>query len=617
VSYPLSAIVGQQDLLLALSLLAVQPAIGGVLVQGDKGSAKSTTARALAELLPPRPDGEAAPFVTLPLGATEDRVIGTLDLEKALRGEKALQPGLVREAHGGVLYIDEVNLLADHLVDVLLDVAAMGVNRVQREGLAVEHAAVFALIGTMNPEEGNLRPQFLDRFGLCVNVEAPHDPRVRVEIVRRRVRYEHDPASFTREWREQQETFRKRLRAARERFARVHLPDDLLLSISELCQSAGVRSLRADLVLHRAARALAALEGRDEVTLGDVKRVAPLVLTHRRRQHPGQPHGGEDLQDLLDRLEPPPPGSESKLHEPGPSGHAPEDAPGDAHDEHDGEDEQADHGEAEAPAEATFGVQVAGTPRPIELTGLPALQTGRRGASQDTTRGRAVRARPADAPTSLAVPATLTRAAERSALHGESFRVTRADLHEYVREGRVGTRVLFVVDASGSMGARARMEAVKGAALALLGDAYARRDEVGVITFRGVEAALTLPFTRDLDTARHALEALPTGGRTPLAHALTLARDLAHAGGASTLLVVLTDGRGNVPLPGGGDAWAQTLDAAARLRGIPALVLDTEQGLTRTGRAAEVAAAMNAESLTLEALTAEHLTLTLRGRVGT
>ena len=246
---------------------------------------------------------------------------------------------------------------------------------------------------------------------------------------------------------------------------------------------------------------------------------------------------------------------------------------------------------------------------------MPALQDGRRSFARDVPRGRTVRVQPATTPASLAVTATVVSAAQRSALNGEPFHVTRADLHEHVREGRVGSRILFVVDASGSMGAKARMEAVKGAALALLEDAYARRDEVGVITFRGIGAEVVLPFTRDVDTARVALEGLPTGGRTPLAHALTLVCELTRLASGNVLLVLLTDGRGNVPLPGGGDAWAQTLDAAARLHGLPALVLDTESGVLRTGRAADVARALGAECLTLEHLSAEHLTLTLRGRV--
>ena len=279
--YPLSAVAHQPQLLLALSLLAVCPAIGGLLIRGDKGAAKSTAARGLATLLP-----AGGPFVNLPLGATEDRVVGTLDLEAALRGEARLQPGLLAQANGGLLYIDEVNLLPDHLVDVLLDAAALGVVRVQRDSLSAEQPARFALVGSMNPEEGRLRPQFLDRFGLCVDVHAPPGASERAEIIRRRMSFEADPAAFSERWQPQETALAARLRAAHALFPAVRVPDESLETIAGLTTGAGVRSLRADLVLHRAARAHAALEGRVTVTGADLHAVAPLVLLHRAE--PGQ-----------------------------------------------------------------------------------------------------------------------------------------------------------------------------------------------------------------------------------------------------------------------------------------------------------------------------------------
>ena len=289
--FPLSAVAHQPDLTLALSLLAVSPALGGLLIRGDRGAAKSTSARALAALLPAHAEGlpahadGTAPFVNLPLGAGEERVVGTLDLDAALRGEARLKPGLIAQAHGGVLYIDEVNLLPDHLVDVLLDAAAMGVHRVERDGLSVTAPARFALVGSMNPEEGSLRPQFLDRFGLCVDVQAPTAPGERAEIVRRRLAFDADPAAFTRSWAGAEADLHARLDAARGRLAQVTVPDALLIRIADHAAAAGVRSLRADLVLYRAACALAALEGRLSVTAADVDRAAPLVLTHRRVPH--------------------------------------------------------------------------------------------------------------------------------------------------------------------------------------------------------------------------------------------------------------------------------------------------------------------------------------------
>ena len=272
-AFPFSAVVGHDDAKLALLLAAIDPAIGGVLLRGQKGSAKTTLARGLAALLPGN-----APFVDLPLGATEDRLIGTLDLGAVLAGEgRRFEPGLLAAAHGGVLYVDEVNLLPDHLVDVLLDVAASGVNRVEREGISHEHPARFVLTGSMNPEEGELRPQLLDRFGLAVEVMTATDPVERAEAVRRRLTFDADPAAVARQHARAAQELGARL--ARTRSARV--PDALVVRIGALCAAAGVDGLRADLVISRAAAALAGWDGRDDAAVDDVRRVAPLALAHR------------------------------------------------------------------------------------------------------------------------------------------------------------------------------------------------------------------------------------------------------------------------------------------------------------------------------------------------
>lgn len=318
-AFPFSAIVGQDEMKLALLIAAVDPTIGGVLVFGDRGTGKSTTVRALAALLPPMravvgcpygcdpgataglcerctgPKGRGpvksrlvpVPVVDLPLGATEDRVVGALDLEKALaHGVKAFEPGLLARAHRGFLYIDEVNLLEDHLVDVLLDVAASGENVVEREGLSVRHPARFVLIGSGNPEEGELRPQLLDRFGLSVEVKTPADLAVRVEVVRRRDEFDRDPAGFAARWKREDAKLRRRILAARERLASVAVPDEALGRAAELCMRLGTDGLRGELTLMRAARALASLEGDPAVGDAHLRRVAPAALRHRLRRNP-------------------------------------------------------------------------------------------------------------------------------------------------------------------------------------------------------------------------------------------------------------------------------------------------------------------------------------------
>ncbi|AHE55367.1 ATP-binding protein [Sphingomonas sanxanigenens] len=299
VSYPFSAIVGQEEMKLALLVAAIDPRIGGVMVFGDRGTGKSTAVRALAALLPPVPAAKAGyqdgtprkgtvpvPFVDLPLGATEDRVVGALDLERALgAGVKAFEPGLLARAHGGFLYIDEVNLLEDHIVDLLLDVATSGENVVEREGLSVRHPARFVLIGSGNPEEGELRPQLLDRFGLSVEVRTPQDLVQRVEILRRCDAFEREPAAFVETWRRAERKTLKRIAAGRAALATVTVPDDVLTLASRLCISVGADGLRGELTLMRSARALAAFDGAPAATADHVARVAPLALRHRLRRN--------------------------------------------------------------------------------------------------------------------------------------------------------------------------------------------------------------------------------------------------------------------------------------------------------------------------------------------
>jgi magnesium chelatase subunit I len=316
--FPFAAIVGQDDMKLAFLIAAVDPSVGGVLVFGDRGTGKSTAVRGLADLLPrmrvvvgcpyncdpAKPAGlcvacnkgksekiRAAlvpvPVVDLPLGATEDRVVGALDLERALAsGEKAFEPGLLAKANRGFLYIDEANLLEDHLVDLLLDVAASGENVIEREGLSVRHPARFVLIGSGNPEEGELRPQLLDRFGLAVDVKTPTDIPARVQVVRRRDEFERDPVAFAKKWDKENQKLRKKIVAAREAVSTIVAPDETLENVAKLCVSLGTDGLRSELTLIRAARALAAYEGDETVSIAHLRRIAPSALRHRLRRNP-------------------------------------------------------------------------------------------------------------------------------------------------------------------------------------------------------------------------------------------------------------------------------------------------------------------------------------------
>lgn len=642
--YPFAALVGQEKLKRALLLCAINPSIGGLLIRGEKGTAKSTAARGLAEIMPPIPKNEIlkniqendsqdicgecpvdideipVPFVNLPLGATEDRVLGSLDLEGILsEKKKRLQPGLLAEAHRGILYIDEVNLLPDHLVDVLLDVAAMGVNTIQRDGLSESHPAKFTLIGTMNPEEGNLRPQFLDRFGLMVDVEAPRDVAERTEVVRRRITFENNPDAFSALWTNNQKALQNQIKTAQKLLPDVVLPDGLLTLISQLCTELNVTSLRADIVMYKTAITLAALDKRTTATSEDVRQAAALALVHRQRKKPfeGNSKGDNRLDERMQQEQPETPNKPHPQNQP------------ESRPEADPQiksllpqNDQDENQEMPAPKqEQVFGISSELEAPNFKLDINPVahqMPEGRRSQAIHTNRGPELRAIPNQSPSDIAVTATIQSAIIRDQ---EDFQITRNDLHQKVRKGKTGNLILFVVDASGSMAASSRMEAVKGSVLSLLTDAYQRRDMVGVISFRGVEAQLLLEPTYSVEQAEQAMQHLPTGGRTPLPHALQLAAQVISKlnpdKDLKPLLVVLSDGKANVPLHGGGDAWQQTLQLSGQLfqANIPALVLDTENDYLRFGRAAEMAKVMGAECLSLEALSSENITVTVSGRI--
>jgi magnesium chelatase subunit D len=573
--FPFSGVVGQDDAQLALLLAAIDPAIGGVLLRGDKGSAKSTLARGLAGLLAPD-----APFVELPIGATEDRVVGSLDLRAALTdGTDRFRPGLLAAAHGGVLYVDEVNLLPDHLVDTLLDVAASGINRVERDGVSHEHPAQFVLLGSMNPEEGELRPQLLDRFGLSVEVRAPHDPALRAEAVRRRLA--HDAG--TPEAGEGDARLRGRLAATRPAL----LADEVVVFAARLAVEVGAESLRADLVLCRAAAALAGWEGRPTTSHDDVARVAPMALAHRRRRRPFEPPTlpPEDLQNALDQA-----GSDEP---------APEDGSGDP----------------SSGAGSSGGTDPTGRWEDLAgdaLSRPPSSQAAvdhrhRPTVVVDDGPGRAIRDRAVDesGPQGLAVLPTVRAALQRRVLDPTGPALQHADLRQPVRARKQGRTVVLAVDASGSMGTRARVEAATGAVLGLLADAYLRRDQVALVAFRGEEAAEALPPTASVELARYRLADLPTGGATPLAEGIAAALDTARRAttkGSVPLLVLLTDGRAT----GHTDALDRSREAAqsVAVNGIDAVVLDAEDGPNRLGLAAELAALMGARHVPLSELTA-------------
>lgn len=645
---PFSAVVGHDDVRRALLLGAVDPGLGGVLLSGEKGTAKTTLVRGLAALLPDVlvvkgcrfscdpsasdpgcPDGPHEPgadaasrparLVELPLGAGDDRVTGSLDVTRVLAGAttaESFTPGLLAAANRGILYVDEVNLLPDALVDLLLDSAATGRVTVEREGISVRHAARFVLIGTMNPEEGELRPQLLDRFGLSVPVVASHDPLERAAAVRARLGFDLDPGLVGSSHAAAEKSTAAAIVAARAALPKVVLDDDQLLRITRACATLGVDGLRGDLVTSRAAMALAAWDGRSWVTDADVREAARLALPHRRRRGPfdSPTLPPEALEDALgpdeSEIEPEP---EPEPEPDGPGAGAPaSDAgagPSAGGSDRDGNDSN------EAAQQRTAAPSTAAAPDEAFAPRL--LQTKRRpgttaGAAGRRSRGISRTGRPVTTVSDTRAPELLptlrAAAAEQSARGrtGSALKIRDSDLRRSVRVGRNANLVVVLVDASGSMAARRRTRSVTTAVLSLLTDAYRRRDRVAVLTFRADEVTTIVPPTSSVDVAAARLENVAVGGRTPLVKGLAGAHELIvregrRDPGRAPLVVVITDGRST-------DLDTEIASAAAALvrTGATCVVVDAEEGPVKLGMAGSLAVRLGGECISLPGLAAAH-----------
>ncbi|WP_373838675.1 putative cobaltochelatase [Methanospirillum sp.] len=643
--YPFSAIVGQDLMKKALLLNAINPRIGGVLIKGEKGTAKSTAARALAHLLPERKVVEGCIFrcdptdlrnvcddcqkrkgvfsiktepmrvVELPISATEDKVVGSLDIEYALKhGESVFEPGVLAKAHRNILYVDEVNLLNDHIVDVLLDAAAMGVNIIEREGISYKHPSSFILIGTMNPEEGDLRPQLLDRFGLCVDIEGIDDPDIRVEVVKRRREYDLDIRKFIAQWEDEEDDLRNRIVTAQNLLPVVTISDDMIHMIAQICLDMAVDGHRADIIMLKTAKTIAAYHEREEVGEDDVREAAELVLSHRARSQPfsDQEMDKNQIEESIQK-------SQQERQKP---------------------EEQKEQSEQEQkPQENTIpdGSQttVFAEGSPFKVDQKPLMQprridsfkrdgSGRRSMTESRD-GKYVRSRIPDKLTSdIALDATIRAAAPHqiSREGNLAIQIKPLDIREKVRERKMGNTILFVVDASGSMGAQQRMTAVKGAILSLLIDAYQKRDRVGLVVFRGSGAEILLPPTSSVELARKYMQTLPVGGKTPLAHGLTkgfevLQREKMINAHTILRLILISDGKANVSI-GSGAPLEDATEVAIHIKesGISSVVIDTEQSYIAFGLARKISDLMGAKYLKLEELQAEQIADVVKGVQG-
>ncbi len=576
--FPFTAIVGQDRMKDALVLNIINPLLRGVLICGQKGTAKSTAVRGLASLVPEievaqgcrfhcAPDDTEAlcdecrqrletdenlagnrintPVVDLPLGATEDRVIGTLDLEKAIKkGEKHFQPGVLADANRGILYVDEVNLLDDHLVDILLDVSVSGVNIVEREGVSFSHPARFILVGTMNPEEGELRPQLLDRFGLCVHVKGLDSVKNRATVIQRQLEYEEDPSAFIKSWKQKEMEVRDSILTARSTLSEVTCSDTIYELAAQIAIDLQVHGHRTDLLLVKTAKTIASFAGHVRTTPGDIKDAASFVLPHRVKERflPGHEHEQIYLKEFA-----------RKWREADPSC--------DILDKERGETP----GLMQEPQTQKVSERVFVTGKPYTVRHLSVApksseqpRSGRRSKIEAKVgSGKHVGSRiPQNSPFDLAFDATFRAAAPYQIYRSQgnlALAIEYPDLRQKRKRKRVAHTILFLIDASGSMGTHHRMVQTKAAMFSLLNDAYRKRDRVGLVTFNRKEARLVLDPTSDKEKAKKMLHGLPVGGNTPLSKGLSVVHDALKKYALKTknevlLLVVVSDGKANTTM---------------------------------------------------------------------
>ena len=628
--YPFTAVVGQSQAKRAILIALVNPRVGGLLIGGRKGTAKTTLVRAAQELVAPRK------IIDLPLNVTEDMLFGSIDIEYAVsKGERRFLPGILGKANDNVLYIDEANLLRQELLIAVLDANTAGFNHVERDGISFTHEVNYTVIGTMNPEEGILPGHILDRFGMYVDVQGEAEIANRVEIIKRALAYGKDIADFRKQYAESVAELRELVNVSRETLKQVEVTEAMMQLAAQMCAQAFCAGHRAEIYLLEAARAIAALEKRTYILPKDMQEAAVYVLAHRMRTPPEaqemeqdqqeneeqeqneeqQSDEQDDAPEQPDELPPPPPLPDNEDDS--------SDENSDENNEQDEKQEQEQNSNQLAPEE-----QIADIDRTFKIPKLildmgknTTLRrgSGKRSATKtDLKQGRYVRAElPKAKVEDLAFDATIRAAAPYQKMreaNGCALNIQKEDLRQKVREKRIGNTFLFAVDASGSMGARERMRAVKGAIFYMLQDAYQKRDRVGMLAFRRQKAEVLLPITRSVDLAQKCLAEMPTGGKTPLADGLatallTLARLNKKDSELEPILVLVTDGRANAVEEDGGDPVTAAIKMAEKIRKakITSVVIDTENDFIKLGVAKKVAQAMGASYYSLNQLSKEQI----------
>ena len=624
--FPFAAICGMEKAKEAILLTLVNPFAGGLLLSGEKGTGKSTLVRSARELVD-------APWVEIPISITEDRLFGSIDTEEAIRsGHKKLLPGLIDEADQGIIYIDDVNLLRDDLLSAVLNIREAGSYRLERDGLSEERQTSFTVLAVMNPESGTLSASSLDRFGLFAEAVPSYDDETRLEIIRRVLDFEKDGLAFRAKWQEETDALKKKIRDARAALSLVEVSSAMIQLAAVYTLKAHVAGHRADIYLIEAARAKAALEGRKYVLPKDLEKAAEFVLPHRmRKAEEQQAEPAEEMpQEHPEEDNKPQQEDEQQTPQDNEFSHPPEAQPPQM-DTEDADDSNHEQNEDNAQMSNPRGqsreriddadLHVNLPPMWIEPSKdrKPKKGSGKRSLTMtDLMQGRYVRAEIPKAKTSdIAFDATLRAAApyqKARPSNGCAVVIRKDDLRSKIREKRTGNIFLFVVDASGSMGARERMKTVKGVIFKILLDAYQKRDRVGMVAFRKNQAEVLLPVTRSVDFAQKKLASMPTGGKTPLAKGLLKAEDVLDMlyrqdANQDPVMILITDGRATSPLNKGTNPVTDALEEAKRIgrRNIPVAVIDTESGFIKLGLAKKLAKAMGASYFQVDKISEDQL----------
>ncbi|MDO4177932.1 MAG: VWA domain-containing protein [Phascolarctobacterium sp.] len=629
--YPLPAVVGHEDCKQALLIALVNRKAGGLLIGGRKGTAKSVLARSIQDFLCERK------FITLPLNVTEDMLFGSIDIEYAVSmGERRFSPGLLARATDNILYIDEANLLRPELLTAVLDSNSAGFNQVERDGISFRHDVRTTVLATMNPDEGTLPGHILDRFGMYVDMQSLDEESERILIMKRVLEYGRDGHAFRKKFTEEIDELQNKISRAQSLLPSVELSDAMLMLAATMCTAAYCAGHRAEIYLLEAAKAIAALAGRSYVLPKDVEEAAIYVLPHRMRKPP-EPEQGEEEQDeneesqdneteendeeqndAEENLPPPPPQLEQDDNE-----DCKDDDEEDESDEDDEQEEIPPQNNQLAPEEQIFDID-RNFKLPKMLIDMGKDQKPRRGSGKrsvtrtDLKQGRYVRAELlVSEVTDLAFDATIRAAAPYQRMreaNGCALNIKKEDLRQKVREKRIGNTFLFAVDASGSMGARERMRAVKGAIFYMLQEAYQKRDRVGMLAFRRKQAEVLLPISRSVDLAQKCLAKLPTGGKTPLADGLALSLQILlqqtkYDAELEPILILVTDGRANATQEGEKDPVESAVKIAEKINkaGITSVVIDTEADFIKLGVAKKIAKAMGANYFSLQKLSRDNL----------